>query len=383
MMDNAERIRQQSKPQELDGVVTDPLFRGPSGSVKNASNRIMSLLQEGKPPAKPEIPQAEATDPDEQVVQDEEPEEVAVKTEEAEPDEPETDEAPIEDEAQVTRFGELSDHLGVDEDYLLSLSIDAKVNGQSRSPTIRDLLANYQKGESAEMRLMEAADNRKKFESEMAAEKEKLQQEWGRFQAMQSQLDAIFNEDDPQLEELRHSDPSEYAARMQERQHRQQRAEQLRQQLYLESAQKRNQEYERIVASERPKLLSAIPEWQDERTQQAEAVKLRQYLIDNGFRDYEVDGKFNNGVLEHPGIVDHRAFVVARKAMLYDEAQKNSAPKKEKLKSLPKVGTGKKVTKSDVEQQRKQETRAKLKQSGQLKDAAAVIFEQINRGASK
>ena len=347
------------------------------GTIKSAQERIFERLnkQDDAPPQTPEgkgevHPEAEVQPP-----------EKALNTEVEQ--EPQVDsKATTEDTDEgepVTRFSDLSDHLNVDEDYLLSLTMEAKVNGEARSPTIKDLLTNYQKGESADHKLSKVAEQQKQFEAEKAKYEEQAKQDRERLSAMYHELESLMTQDDRDLEVLRHSDPGEYAARVQEKQLRMQRAEQVRQQLSQESVQRTREQYQQMVALERQRLLTAIPEWQDEKTFQTEALGVRKYLMDQGFQDFEIDGKSNQfGGIEHPGMVDHRAYLIARKAMLYDQAKSGTAPKKEKLKTLPKVGTGKQVSKSDAKQTQAAEARMQLKKSGNVKDAAKILQQIMN-----
>lgn len=61
------------------------------------------------------------------------------------------------------------------------------------------------------------------------------------------------------------------------------------------------------LAEEQQKLLDAMPEWKDQKKFAAEAADLREYLTKSGYDPDEVNG-----------VTDHRAVMLARKAMLYD-----------------------------------------------------------------
>jgi hypothetical protein len=342
------------------------------GTVKNASDRIYQMLMpDGEPSEDATHPETEATsevpeEPEQQAEQESEPEAVEEPTEDSEP---------------VTHFNELADHLNVEEDFLLDLEIPTKVNGEERSATIKDLIANYQKGESADVKLMDLAEQRKKIETEQAQVNEKLQQEWGRIQALQSELENLISGDESRdLEVLRHSDPAEYAARVAERQTRLERAEKVRQQMLQEQAARLNDNYTRTVEVEKQKLLQSLPEWGDEKTAQKEMTGVRNYLKEAGFQDWEIDGKIENGVVTHTGLVDHRAVQLARKAWLYDQSKKSSEPKKTRLKSLPKVGSGKRKSKGEVKTEQAEEIRGRVRKSGSMEDAALAIQQMMQRG---
>jgi len=335
-----------------------------SGTVQNAASRIMSLM-DGKPP------EEDATHPEQEAQSLEQPEPVEQVEE---PELAAQEESEPTDEEPVTLFTELADHLGVEEDFLENLIVPTKVNGEERQATIKDLIAHYQKGESADLKLMDLSEQRKKFETETSQLKEQLNQEWGRIQALNQELQNMLSGDDARdLEALRYSDPAEYAARVADRQQRLTRAEHLRQQMTQEQAKKINENYQRTVETEKRRLLQALPEWQDDKTATKENAMVRNYLKDQGFQDWEIDGKIENGVIAHTGVVDHRAIVIARKAMLYDQSKSGSQPKKAKLKSLPKVGAGKRISKEDVSMEQKKSVRERVRKSGTIDDAALAI----------
>jgi len=333
------------------------------GSVNAAAQAIEAMMDETPP--EDETPPVVETPA--------EPE----KVESVEVTEPVEDEPAPSNEDVVTHFAELADHLGVEDEFLDTLIVPTKVNGVEGTTTIHDLVTSYQKGESADQKFMELAENRKKFDAELDQTKEALQQEWSRAQALNTELQNMLGgTDDASIQELRHTDPAEYAARMAERQQQVQKATQIQAQLAQENAGKVNESYTRRLNAERAKLLQVLPEWADEKTMEKENSELRGYLKSVGLQDTEIDGKFDpNGNLLSAGIIDHRAIVMARKAMLYDASKKTSEPKKKKLKTLPKVGSGKPRGKSEIAAADKQGVRERAKKTGSIDDAALVIAQ--------
>jgi len=343
-------------------------------TVKSAADRIKNLM-DGAPS------EEDVTHPDTEAQSEPQEEAEQQQAEEQESEQVEAVEEPTESEPEpVTHFNELADHLGVEEDFLENLIVPTKINGQSRDVTIKDLVSSFQKGESADLKLMDLAEQRKKIDTERSQYDEKLQQEWGHIQALHGELESLLSGDESRdLEVLRHSDPAEYAARIADRQTRMERANKVRQQMQEAQAKKINEQYEKTVQVEKQRLFQALPEWGDEKVAQKEMTEVRGYLKDMGFQDWEIDGKIENGVVTHTGVVDHRAIVLARKAMLYDSAKKTSEPKKARLKSLPKVGSGKRKTQDDVKQEQYQEIRGRVRKTGTTKDAALAIEQMMMR----
>ena len=333
-----------------------------SSTVKSAAAKIESLMDG--------TPSVDTTHP-------EEPEVIEPVTE-TDPEEPEAapTETPteVEEPDVITQFSDIAEHLGVDEDYLESLIVPTKINGERRDTTIKDLVSSFQKGESGDLKLMELAEKSKQFNTEVANAKTQLQTEWERVQALESELQTMLEgQDDTELQELRHSDPAEYTARLAERQIRQQKAGELRKKLQEEGNQKLLNDYSNKIQTERTRLIESIPEWADDKIRETETMKVRKYLKSNGLQDFEIDGKIENGRLVHPGLVDSRFISMARDAMLFTEARKGTEPKKKKLKSLPKMGAGKPKNKADVDDVKKKEIRGRVRKSGKLEDAAMAI----------
>lgn len=67
------------------------------------------------------------------------------------------------------------------------------------------------------------------------------------------------------------------------------------------------EETQQRLIDEQRKLLEKVPDWKDAKRAQAESAELREYLTDLGYDPEEVNG-----------VTDHRAVLLARKAMLYD-----------------------------------------------------------------
>ena len=337
-----------------------------ASTIHHAASKIASLM-DGTPSIDTTHPEQETAEQTEEPVL----EVVEEPTEEAE----EQTESVSEDvEDLITNFSDIADHLGVEESYLESLIVPTKVNGEEKTASIKDLVASFQKGESADVKLMELADQRKQFNSELSNAKDQLQQEWGRAQALNTELQSMLTGDeDNQISNLRHSDPAEYAAQMADRQSRLQRAQKIQGELQVENNTKMIGEYQHRLTTERAKLFEAIPAWSDDKVRNEETVQVRKYLKSEGFQDFEIDGKIENGQLVHAGMIDHRAMVIAQKAMLYDQARKGSEPKKTRLKALPKVGAGKPKGKSDVADAKKSEIRGRVRKSGSINDAALAI----------
>ena len=98
-----------------------------------------------------------------------------------------------------------------------------------------------------------------------------------------------------------------------------------------------------------------------------ETAALTRYLIDTGYRQEELSR-----------LVDHRDFVLARKAMLYDRLMANREKVKETVAALPRVqkpGTARGSRTGAAERRAKLMTR--LERSGRTEDAARLIEDML------
>lgn len=172
-------------------------------------------------------------------------------------------------------------------------------------------------------------------------------------------------------EQLRYSNPAEYAAL-----HADYARKQAQIQGVVEQAvrglnarrQKEQEEYgkarEAALAREREALLKAVPDWRDNAKAESEMARLREYLVGTGFAPEEVN-QFQ----------DHRGVVMARKAMLYDELQKNATAA---AKKVVRIGTkvlqpSQRPAAGEAKAEQARGLLARLKKSGSIEDAAAVI----------
>ncbi|MGQ9370412.1 hypothetical protein [Azospirillum sp. ST 5-10] len=184
------------------------------------------------------------------------------------------------------------------------------------------------------------------------------------------QLKQALTVQEPDWDRLRAENPQGFAAAWAEHQMRQ---EQLR---AVEAEQTRLTEAQRAEAGkaldamrerELGALLQALPEWKDDATRTADVAKIRAYGRKSGFTERELEG-----------VADHRALVVLRKAMLYDEmVGKRSDLRRNRTDTGPVplkpgaskagAGNGGAITKA----------KERLARTGRVEDAAAVFRRMI------
>lgn len=111
--------------------------------------------------------------------------------------------------------------------------------------------------------------------------------------------------------ELAANDPAQYVQKRHAFDERQRKLAlavgQLQQAKQQQAATEAESNQQRIF-EEQKRLIERLPEWKDAKKAAAEAAKVREYLTKSGYGPDEVNG-----------VTDHRAVILARKAMLYDE----------------------------------------------------------------
>lgn len=111
------------------------------------------------------------------------------------------------------------------------------------------------------------------------------------------------------------------------------------------------------------KLLEALPEWRDTAKRKAETAEIANALIGAGYQPEELND-----------LIDHRALIIARKAMLWDKAQAVKAKQVVQAKEPPKAvkpGTANSPTNAKSQQLQKLAERAK--RTGKVDDVAAYL----------
>ena len=119
------------------------------------------------------------------------------------------------------------------------------------------------------------------------------------------------------------------------------------------------------LAVERTKMVEAIPEWADSEVQASDQRKLMEYGRDVGFSETELNELY-----------DHRAVRVLRDAMRYRELTQGKKITAAKSK-IGSVNAGNRETSRRTRSRQRKAARAKLKQTGKVDDAAALLGQML------
>lgn len=209
----------------------------------------------------------------------------------------EDDEAPKEPEAKV-----------VDDSMKLTL----RVGDEDREITLGDLKRGYMQGADYTRKTQELASHRKAFVEHVEQYQQGVKQQIDEvgFLANIFMHQLVDVEKTTDWNQLRQSNPAEYAARqhdIQERREKLQRAYATYQQFQAQQQALEAQKMQQHLADEGELLTSLIPEWVDPRVASSEKKAVAKYLADLGVPAEEIEG-----------LSDSRTVAIARKAMLYD-----------------------------------------------------------------
>ena len=305
-------------------------------SVRGAANAFMSFLE---PQAEEAKAQPEASETITDLIGDPEFEEQDVSAEEAESQEEEVEEQP---RYRVKVSGEE-----------VEVSLDELLNGYSRT-------ADYQKKTQSLAEQRKAVETERVKIEEAAKTRETYSQ---RLQVIEQLLQQQNQGED--LSALKSEDPIAYAVAMAEKVEREKQLQAVqaeRQRVQQEQQAHQQALLQKHIQGEQAKLMEAIPEFKDDVKAEVIRRDIRNYAKSQGFTDQELSQ-----------VYDSRAVLALYKAAQYDKLMANKGAATKKVAVAPKtIRPGTSNPQSSENEAMKKE-RAKLRQTGNKKDAARLI----------
>ena len=245
---------------------------------------------------------------------------------------------------------------------------EIKVNGKPVKVTLDELMSGYQRDSDYRRKTMELADERRLLEEEVNRAKSesdavaKLRQDYAtRLSEIENSMKPDANIDWAKLYE---SDPDEYHRKKIEVENKSKALETIkaeRQRAIQEQQQEQTKVFNQYLEQQKKLLAEKEPEYVDPVKGEGLRKDMTSYLKKEGYSDQELNM-----------MVDHRSFVIAKKAMLYDKMM-NSKISAKQSKTVPKMvrsGTTKTINKDS---QQAKSLKSRLKQTGSMRDAANVL----------
>ena len=344
----------QTAPQVPAGLQPIP---APSGSVTEAQEALLSLLEPEE-----ETPETEEAQPTE--VEESQPEEEDESFEEEAEEEEESVEEEEESEEPDEEEGEVL--------YAVT------VNGEEQEVNLDELLSGYSRQSDYTRKTQELSQDRKQMESlekKYNSEVAQIQSERQQYMINLQQIIASATEDLQQFSNvdwasLKESDPIEYVTKREELRESQEKIQAIQYQHEVARQRHVNEEEalkKTVVKEEHKKLVESMPEWGKPEVQKKLASDLKSYGIEQGFTSEELSQ-----------LVDHRSVIILSKALKYDQMQ-NADVKAKKIKNKPKViRAGKGQSKSDGSKSKRTAQMKRLQGTGHLDDATALLEDFID-----
>ena len=282
-----------------------------------------------------------------------------VLEQEAEPQQEQVEET-VDDEAEVQE----------DDSQEEEPSYVVKAAGEEKEVPLSELIKGYQLGADYTKKTTEVAEQRKLVEAERAAIEEAKYARDNYAQRLQA-IDQFLTSQMPQedLQSLKENDPIGYAVKVAELSEKKEQLQAIRAE-QARIAQEQQSDYARAmsdrVAQEASKLAQVLPEFSDPAKGDNFRKEIRSYGKTLGFTEEELSQ-----------VYDSRHVLTLHKAMMYDKLQKSKPAITKKVNEAPRMlraGTSGANKQSDAQKLQKQQSQ--LRNSGKVRDAAA-LFEQL------
>ena len=311
-------------------------------SVRGAANAFMSFLEPQTEEAKAQPEAVQAEEVEEYQFDEAEPEEQDVSAEEADSQEEEVEELP---------------------------KYRVKVSGEEMEVTLDELLNGYSRTADYQKKTQSLAEQRKAVEAERIKidEAAKTRETYAqRLQVIEQLLQQQNQGED--LSHLKTEDPIAYAVAMAEKVEREKQlaavqAERMR--VQQEQMTYQQTMLQKHIQQEQQKLIEAIPEFKDDVKGEVIRRDIRNYAKSIGFTDQELSQ-----------VYDSRAVQTLYKAMQYEKLMANKGATTKKVATAPKTLRPGTSNPQSSENETVKKERAKLRQTGNKKDAAR-LFERF------
>lgn len=241
-----------------------------------------------------------------------------------------------------------------------------KIDGEDKTVSRDELVANYQKAQASAKRFEEAAAVRKEAEaqrSQLLQQQQMLSNALNHFQQLSSQLEQTGQ---PDWNKLLQENPHEYLLQRNQWEQRQQALQQAQTaQAYLQQQQQQQQQHdqEQRLAQESEKLLTLVPEWKDDSVRQKDQQALVDFLQREGYSAEDIQG-----------LAVSRASNIrlALNAMRYEQLTQRASQAKKQVQTLP---PRVEAPGSAQAQRGNREAINRLQKTGSIDDAAAAFAE--------
>lgn len=242
-----------------------------------------------------------------------------------------------------------------------------KVGKEEVDVPLDELIKGYSRTSDYTKKTQEVAEQRKAVEAQQAKIEEaaRLRDQYAQRLSI---IEQMLQQPEPDLSQLKETDPIGYAVAVAEQTERQKQLAAVQQERARLTQQQQAEQSERLkmhLATEAAKLREAIPEWQDEVKGEIIKREIREYAKSVGFSDQEL-----------AQVYDSRAVTALYKAAQYDKLVRGKIDATKKVTQAPRMlkpGTSTPETRQ-TEQSKK--LKQQVRKTGKVKDAAR-LFESF------
>lgn len=271
---------------------------------------------------------------------------------------------PEEDYVEEVEEVEVSEEEEIQE---TSPSYTVKVDGEEFEVDLDELRNGYQRQSDYTKKSQSVAEMRKAYEANLQS----VQQERDQYQQVLANMENYQNLELKKYQELdwaslKEDDPVEYMEKRIEFQDAKDKVNQVKQEQIAVQQKTQQEVYQNIqhkVQEEAELLATALPEYSDPSSNLK--TELRDFAINMGFSEQDVNG-----------ITDHKVVLVLHKAMLQERANSSTSSKVKKGPAKV-IKAGVPVTKKQRVARDVQAKRDRLRQTGNVRDAANAFMDLI------
>lgn len=322
--------------------------------IEGLSDEVLGLDGIGDQEPEPRPEDAEDADAEDDV--SDESEEVEVEdAEDDEDSEESSDDAKSEEPAHLDLTDEAMDSL-----------VTIKVNGEEQEVTLREALAGTMRQKAFTLKTQELAEQRKAVEQEIQAKAQERQKYAEGLQQLESVLKSAVPEE-PDWDKVKAESPDEYPELFRAYQDHKKRMDAVKQEQERVQSEAAEEAQLALVNKQNERdefLTSTVPGWDDLETARAEMADLVEYAQEN----------FGYSLDDIQKTIDPNAFLMLRKAKLYDEMTEKGEVVRKKAKKTITLKPGSKGSGSQASAEKKKKAaRSRLSKTGSLRDAADAL----------
>jgi len=235
------------------------------------------------------------------------------------------------------------------------------VSGDEVEVTLPELIAGYSRQQDYTRKTQEVAEGRKALESELSVLRQERQQYAAALPRLQEMIQSAIP---PRPNPNEYTDPLAYQRADRQWEDQKANLEAVNQERARIAEQQRidaEAQWQEVMQQEQQALLNKVPEWQDTKVRTKETQEMAEYLQRMGYNEQEVTS-----------LIDHRAVLIARKAMAYDNLNVKAKAKPRRSKTVAPGSTSgvKRTTKTtDIVE--------RAKQTGSENDAARAFAQLL------